>query len=236
MHATVIIRDAKGLLPKLGTVVARWYAPDGRRIRSQTLDLPAHGLATASLVTRGASSTGAWRLEIYEPNTKAVIGKGVFRVEPFVPDRMEAVVTSTEPMRFGVQATLRVRANWLEGSPAAKRPGRLYVSFDHGKHVVPGFENFNQAVRGEGGFVLPSGPGRREFATASGRANFSVHPLPVCALEPGQFLMTTIRSHDQFNTTVYSSDDRYRGIRGNRRVVFISSPGSACEPRNGVHL
>ena len=93
--------------------------------------------------------------------------------------------------------------------------------------VVPGFENFNQAVRGEGGIVLPSGPGRRDFATASGRANFSVHPLPVCTLEPGQFLMTTIRSHDQFNTTVYSSDDRYRGIRGNRRVVFLHSEDMA---------
>lgn len=92
---------------------------------------------------------------------------------------------------------------------------------EHIAHVVRGFENFNRAVRAPHGFVLQSGACSRAFETASGRAHFSVHPLPRQTLEPGQYLMTTIRSHDQFNTTIYSFDDRYRGVRGHRRVVFL---------------
>ncbi len=92
---------------------------------------------------------------------------------------------------------------------------------EHISHVVRGFENFNRAVRDPHGFVLQSGACNRAFETPSGRAHFSVHPLPRQTLEPGQYLMTTIRSHDQFNTTIYGFDDRYRGVRGNRRVVFL---------------
>ena len=92
---------------------------------------------------------------------------------------------------------------------------------EHISHVVRGFEDFNQAVRDPRGFVLASGACSRDFETPSGRAHFTVHPLPHQTLEPGQYLMTTIRSHDQFNTTVYGLDDRYRGVRGTRRVVFL---------------
>jgi molybdopterin-dependent oxidoreductase alpha subunit len=92
---------------------------------------------------------------------------------------------------------------------------------EHISHVVRGFESFNRAVRDPHGFVLQSGACSRSFETPSGRAHFSVHPLPRQTLEPGQYLMTTIRSHDQFNTTIYGFDDRYRGVRGNRRVVFL---------------
>ncbi len=88
--------------------------------------------------------------------------------------------------------------------------------------VVPGCEDMNRRLRKPGGFVLPSGARSRRFETPSGRARFHVHPLPRIPLEPGQLLLTTIRSHDQFNTTVYSSDDRYRGISGDRRVLFLN--------------
>jgi anaerobic selenocysteine-containing dehydrogenase len=88
--------------------------------------------------------------------------------------------------------------------------------------VVPGFENYNERVRHPGGFYLPSAPRKREFRTSSGKAAFTVHTLPKHDLEPGQFLMMTIRSHDQFNTTVYGLDDRYRGISNGRRVVFLN--------------
>ena len=91
---------------------------------------------------------------------------------------------------------------------------------DRIESVIPGFENFNRRVR-EGGFVLPSGARSQEFDTPDGRAQFRVHALPRLDLEPGQLLMMTIRSHDQFNTTVYSDDDRYRGIHGGRRVVLL---------------
>jgi len=87
--------------------------------------------------------------------------------------------------------------------------------------VVPGFEDFNRRVREGAGFVLPSGAKRRAFDTPSGRAAFLPLPRPRIELAPDQLLLMTIRSHDQFNTTVYGDDDRYRGIRGNRQVVLL---------------
>ncbi|MDQ2646713.1 MAG: hypothetical protein M3020_23115, partial [Myxococcota bacterium] len=87
---------------------------------------------------------------------------------------------------------------------------------------IAGFERYNQRVREPGGFELPNGPRERRFLTASGKAEFTVQALPELALEPGQLLLTTIRSHDQFNTTIYGFDDRYRGISGERRVVFVN--------------
>lgn len=94
---------------------------------------------------------------------------------------------------------------------------------DHIEHVVPGFENYNERVRQPGGFYLPNPIRQRKFLTGDGRAQFTVHPLPEHELKPGQFLMMTMRSHDQFNTTIYGLDDRYRGIRNGRRVVFLNS-------------
>jgi anaerobic selenocysteine-containing dehydrogenase len=69
---------------------------------------------------------------------------------------------------------------------------------------------------------LPNAAREGRFLTATGRANFTVHSIPQRKLEPDQFLMMTIRSHDQFNTTVYGLDDRYRGIFGERRVVLLN--------------
>jgi molybdopterin-dependent oxidoreductase alpha subunit len=87
--------------------------------------------------------------------------------------------------------------------------------------VVPGFEDMSRRVRRPGGFLLPSGARQRQFETASGRARFTVHGIPHVEREPGQLLLTTVRSHDQFNTTVYSDDDRYRGIYGGRDVLLL---------------
>ena len=90
--------------------------------------------------------------------------------------------------------------------------------------VIPGFEDMNRRVREPGGIalpVLPRAAGGARFATPSGRAHFTVHPLPSLELAPGQLLLTTLRSHDQFNTTIYGPDDRYRGITGGRRVVLL---------------
>jgi molybdopterin-dependent oxidoreductase alpha subunit len=94
---------------------------------------------------------------------------------------------------------------------------------EHIEHVVPGFAQYNRRVREPGGFYLPNGPREGEFPTPSRRARFTVHPIPKRALEPGQLLLTTLRSHDQFNTTIYGEDDRYRGIYGGRRVVFLNA-------------
>ena len=92
---------------------------------------------------------------------------------------------------------------------------------EHIEHVVPGFAQYNQRVRDAGGFYLPNGPREGKFTTPSGKAQFKVHPIPQHALEPGELLLMTIRSHDQFNTTIYGENDRYRGIANGRRVLFI---------------
>ncbi|WP_399102431.1 molybdopterin dinucleotide binding domain-containing protein [Streptomyces sp. 11x1] len=73
-----------------------------------------------------------------------------------------------------------------------------------------------------GGFVLPHGPrDDRHFPTATGKARFTVNPMTVMRVPEGRLLLQTIRSHDHYNTTLYGLDDRYRGIHGGRRVVFV---------------
>ena len=90
------------------------------------------------------------------------------------------------------------------------------------ERVVPGFTDYNRRVR-RAPFYLPNAPrDSRTFATASGKAEFTVHAIPPEPLGPGEYLMMTIRSHDQFNTTIYGLDDRYRGVYNGRRVVFMN--------------
>lgn len=96
------------------------------------------------------------------------------------------------------------------------------------ERVVPGFDHYNNRVRRDGGFYLPNAARERVFKTASGKAQFTIHELPEHNLAPDQFLMMTIRSHDQFNTSVYSLNDRYRGISNGRRVVFLNQEDIAA--------
>jgi molybdopterin-dependent oxidoreductase alpha subunit len=93
---------------------------------------------------------------------------------------------------------------------------------EHIEHVVPGFTQYNARVRQPGGFYLPNDPNQGKFNTESKRAKFTIHKIPAHNLTDGQLLLTTIRSHDQFNTTIYSENDRYRGISKGRRVVFLN--------------
>ena len=93
---------------------------------------------------------------------------------------------------------------------------------DRIEKVIPGFENFNSKVRVPGGFYLPNAVKERRFLTKSGKAEFTVNRLDPIALEPGQLLLQTFRSHDQFNTTIYGNNDRYRGIKNERRVIFMN--------------
>jgi molybdopterin-dependent oxidoreductase alpha subunit len=90
------------------------------------------------------------------------------------------------------------------------------------ERVVPGFHDYNRRVREPSGFVLPSGARTRHFETPDRRAQFRVHALPDAAPAPGRLLLTSLRSHDQFNTTIYGMDDRYRGIVGDRRVLLLA--------------
>ncbi|WP_329394084.1 FdhF/YdeP family oxidoreductase [Streptomyces lydicus] len=88
--------------------------------------------------------------------------------------------------------------------------------------VIPGFEDFNTRVARPGGFALPHAPrDSRSFPTATGKANFTAAPVEYPAVPEGRLLLQTLRSHDQYNTTVYGLDDRYRGIKNGRRVVLV---------------
>jgi molybdopterin-dependent oxidoreductase alpha subunit len=94
---------------------------------------------------------------------------------------------------------------------------------DHIAAVVPGCADYNTKVREPNGFVLPHPPrDSRSFPTTTGKANLTVNDLWFPQVPPGRLLLQSIRSHDQYNTTIYGLDDRYRGIKNGRRVVFVN--------------
>jgi len=90
------------------------------------------------------------------------------------------------------------------------------------QELIKGFENYNQQLEKPAGFYLPNGARIRQFNTTSKKAIFSINKMSERVLNEDDFMMMTIRSHDQFNTTIYGLDDRYRGVFNERRVVFMN--------------
>ena len=88
--------------------------------------------------------------------------------------------------------------------------------------VIPGFDQYNERVRKDGGFYLPNSARQGDFKTATSKANFSVSTADVPEVKENELLMMTVRSHDQYNTTIYGMNDRYRGIKNERRVIFMN--------------
>ena len=89
--------------------------------------------------------------------------------------------------------------------------------------VIPGFENYNERVRIGKGFYLPNNARENDFKpTNTGKANFSINSPSEIKLEENQFILMTIRTHDQYNTTIYGLNDRYRGVLNERRVIFMN--------------
>ncbi|MFI8099979.1 FdhF/YdeP family oxidoreductase [Streptomyces sp. NPDC086023] len=100
---------------------------------------------------------------------------------------------------------------------------------DRISRVVPGFEDFNARAARPEGFVLPHAPrDERRFPTRTGKANFTAAPVEYPRVPEGRLLLQTLRSHDQYNTTIYGLDDRYRGIKGGRRVVLVHPDDAAA--------
>jgi molybdopterin-dependent oxidoreductase alpha subunit len=91
-------------------------------------------------------------------------------------------------------------------------------------NVVPGCADYNAKVRQPDGFVLAHAPrDSREFpGTSTGKAHFTANALTVLDVPPGHLLLQTMRNHDQYNTTIYGLDDRYRGVKDGRRVVLVN--------------
>jgi molybdopterin-dependent oxidoreductase alpha subunit len=137
------------------------------------------------------------------------------QLEPVAPNLLSEVSIITRLAR----ATLgdRVPVNW------ERFESNYDVIRDHISHVVDGCANYNDRVRREGGFVLPNGPrDSRTFNTPLGKAMLTVNDLEYLSRPPGTLILQTIRSHDQFNTTIYGHNDRYRGIKKGRHVVFVN--------------
>ena len=89
--------------------------------------------------------------------------------------------------------------------------------------TIPGFKNYNERIRIKGGFYLPNTARNKDFTpTLTGKANFSINIVSDIVLKRDQLIMMTIRTHDQYNTTIYGLDDRYRGVLNERRVIFMN--------------
>ena len=133
------------------------------------------------------------------------------------------------------QATLGERSN-IKWSELVSNNDNIREEIEA---VIPGFDGYNRRVRQPSGFDLPNGPREGKFTTLSGKAHFSVDPAPEWSLEKDELMMMTIRTHDQFNTTIYGLDDRYRGVYGERRVVLISEADMRAQglsPKQRVDL
>ncbi|MFC7220782.1 FdhF/YdeP family oxidoreductase [Streptomyces polyrhachis] len=111
--------------------------------------------------------------------------------------------------------------------PDSETPWEWYIEdYDRIRDTMSkalyGFEDFNRRVRGPMGFRIRQPARELVFLTPSGRAEFCVDELPDVLLEPGFISLGTMRSHDQWNTSIYSDNDRYRGIRNLRTLVFMN--------------
>ena len=151
-------------------------------------------------------------------NSMGVVHSSQGRLDPASPDLM------SEPAIVVALAQATVGVDWSDFVSN-------YDSIrDRIAKVIPGFENLNSRVREPNGFELPH-PVRDslEFRTPSKKACFTIHAIPHLNVGPDQFVMTTIRSHDQYNTTIYGLDDRYRGIHQGRRVVLMNTQDMAAQ-------
>jgi molybdopterin-dependent oxidoreductase alpha subunit len=138
--------------------------------------------------------------------------------EGFLPPASPELMSDVAIIANLAHATLgaRTNTNWL-GLANDYNLIRDAIS-----RVIPGFENFNALLASEKFFYLPNAAKHRIFKTSSGKAKLSVCPIPKHDLQPDEFLLTTIRSHDQFNSTIYGLNDRYRGVFDGRRVLFLN--------------
>jgi len=135
-------------------------------------------------------------------------------LRPASPDLMSdvAIIANLAHATLGTRTT----TNWLG---FAKDYSLIRDAISR---VIPGFENFNARLTNEKFFYLPNAAKHRVFKTSSGKAKLTVCPIPKHDLEPDEFLLTTMRSHDQFNSTIYGLNDRYRGVFDGRRVLFLN--------------
>ncbi|RKT37014.1 molybdopterin-dependent oxidoreductase alpha subunit [Microbacterium sp. AG1240] len=198
------------LTVQVSTKLNRSHAVTGKR----ALIIP-----TLGRTDRDVRGTGEQRVTV-EDSMSAVHGSRG-RLRPPADDLLSepAILARICDLVFGDRADSPnvPRADWrrLENDYTLIR--------DHISRVVPGFADYESRIAKGRTFVLPNGPrDDRTFATPDGLAHFTANPLEYPVIPEGRVLLQTLRSHDQYNTTIYGKDDRYRGVHGGRRVVFVN--------------
>jgi molybdopterin-dependent oxidoreductase alpha subunit len=101
------------------------------------------------------------------------------------------------------------------------------------EQTIKGFENYNERVKNPDGFYLPNGARQQDFNTASGKAHFTINEVPRLQIADNELIMMTIRTHDQYNTTIYGLHDRYRGIHNERRIILMNEKDMT---KNGLKM
>lgn len=191
------------LTAHVSTKLHRGHLVTGRR----ALILPCLGRTETDVQATGAQF-------VTVENSMGVVHTSQGKLEPASEELKSepAIVAELAAATLGE----RSRVSWAE----------MAADYDHIRalieKVVPGFDDFNRRVRTPEGFYLPNSARDRVWRTATGKARFTAHPITRIEMEPDQLLMMTIRSHDQYNTTIYGLDDRYRGVYNERRVVLLN--------------
>jgi molybdopterin-dependent oxidoreductase alpha subunit len=200
-----------GLTVQVSTKLNRSHLVTGRR----ALILP-----TLGRTDRDRRGAGEQRVTVEDSMSAVHASRG--RLAPpaeDLPSEVAIVARLAERLFAGADALSNSpQADWraLEADYSGIR--------SHISRVVPGFGDFEERIAGGRTFVLPNGPrDARSFDTATGRARFTANPLEYPRIPAGRLLLQTLRSHDQYNTTIYGEDDRYRGIYSGRRVVLVNA-------------
>lgn len=176
-----------------------------------------HGKEALILPCKGRTeideqSTGYQFVSVENSMGKVSSSKGV--LQP-ISDQLMSEVEIVANMAHHTLSSKYHHINWLEYSTDYD------LIRDKIEQVVGGFKNYNQRIREPEGFYLPNVARNREFL-ADGKALFTVNKLEMAKYQAGEFVLTTIRAHDQYNTTIYGLNDRYRGIENGRKIIMMN--------------
>jgi molybdopterin-dependent oxidoreductase alpha subunit len=203
-HAAEAAMENTDLTVQISTKLNRSHTVTG----SEALILPTMGRTEIDLQESGPQFVSV-------EDTVCAVHPSAGRVEPVAPNLLSEVAI-----------VCRIARETVAGKSSADWAGfekNYDLIREHISHVVAGCENYNDKIRQEGGFVLPNGPrDSRTFPTPTGKAMLTVNQLESIDRPAGTLILQSVRSHDQFNTTIYGHNDRYRGIKKGRDVVFVS--------------
>jgi molybdopterin-dependent oxidoreductase alpha subunit len=204
-HATAEGLRAQRLTVQISTKLNRSHLVTGRR----ALILP-----TLGRTERDEQATGLQRVSVED--SMGVVHASAGTLVPGSPHLLSEVAIVA---RLGA----RLRTAAARQIPWAAFAGDYRLIRAAIARTIEGFEDFETRLNHDGGFALPHPPrDERRFTTPSGRARLTANPLEVVRVGRGRLLLQSIRSHDQFNTTIYGLNDRYRGIKSGRRVVLVN--------------